>query len=239
MNNWSILGKLALLLLLGATTAGGFLWLPPAVGFQNPALARIVVFHVPCSMVAYLASGVATWYAIRFLRRRDLEDDIKSRVSFALALMFWVLTTLTGAVFARVQWGAYWNWDIKQGAILMLTLIYVAYFALRAAVADPRKQAALAAAYAIFAVLSAPYLTYVLPNSTPDTLHPKGTLTGGLSPEYSLVLWGGVLGLSLVYVWAFRIHVAVETLQMRLQRRARRQRPVVSATVWPSASAQS
>ena len=208
------------------------------MGFQNPALARIVVFHVPCSMVAYLASGVATWYAIRYLRRRDLEDDMKSRVSFALALVFWVLTTLTGAIFAKVQWGAYWNWDIKQGAILMLTLIYVAYFALRAAVADPRKQATLAAAYAA----SSPccprrILTYVLPNSTPDTLHPKGTLEGGLSPDYSLVLWGGVLGLSLVYVWAFRIHVAFDLLQMRLHQRCP---PLVHhAAVWPPAPVQS
>ena len=221
MNSWAVPGKIALLLLLCATTIGGFLCLPPAVGFQNRALARIVVFHVPCSMVAYLASGVATWYAIRYLRFRDLVDDIKSRVSFALALVFWVLTTLTGAIFAKVQWGAYWNWDIKQGAILMLTLVYVAYFALRAAVTDPRKQATLAATYSIFAVLSAPYLTYVLPNSTPDTLHPKGTLEGGLSPAYSLVLWGGVLGLSLVYLWAFRIEVKLGTLQMRLHKRAR------------------
>ena len=235
----AIFGKIALLLLLCATTVGGFLWLPPAQGFQNPALARIVVFHVPCSMVAYLASGVATWFAIQYLRRRDLSDDVKSRVSFALALMFWVLTTLTGAIFAKVQWGAYWNWDIKQGAILMLTLIYVAYFALRAAVTEPRKQATLAAAYSIFAVLSAPFLTYILPNSTPDTLHPKNVLSNGLSPEYSLVLWGGVLGLCLVYVWAFRVHVAIDLLQMRLHQRARRRHSRASATIWPPAPVQS
>lgn len=225
MTNRAIWAKIGLLLLLCATTAAGFLWLPPAQGFQNPSLARIMVFHVPCSLVAYLASGVATWYAIRYLHRRHWDDDIKSRVSFGLALLFWVLTTATGMIFAKVQWGTYWNWDIKQGAILMLTLIYAAYFALRAAVTDPRKQAVLGAAYAIFAVLSAPYLTYILPNSTPDTLHPKGVLTGGLSPRYALVLWGGVLGLSLVYLWAFRVEVALEMLRMRLHQRTRRQSP--------------
>lgn len=216
------LGKIALLLLLSATTIGGFLWLPPAVGFQNPALARIVVFHVPCSIVAYLATAVATWYAVRFLRGRDLRDDAKSRVSFGLGLLFWGLTTVTGALFAKVQWNQYWNWDIKQGAILMLLLIFAAYFALRAAVDDPRKSATLGAVYAVFALLAAPYLTYVLPNSTPDTLHPKGTLEGGLSPEYSLVLWAGVLGLSLVYWWAFRVHVAAELIELRLRERTRR-----------------
>jgi heme exporter protein C len=228
--------KIALLLLLCATTIGGFLWLPPAQGFMNPALARIVVFHVPCSIVAYLASGVATWYAIQYLRLRRPEDDIKSRASFGLALLFWILTTATGMIFAKVQWGAYWNWDIKQGAILMLTLIYMAYFALRAAITDPRKQATLAAGYAVFAVLSAPFLTLVLPNSTPNTLHPKGVLEHGLSPEYSLVLWGGVLGLSLVYWWAWRVQVALELLELRLHRRARTQASMPSATVTRAAS---
>ena len=74
------LGKIGLLLLLCATTIGGFLWLPPAVGFQNPSLARIVVFHVPCSIVAYVATFVAAWYAVRYLWKRDLFDDAKSRV---------------------------------------------------------------------------------------------------------------------------------------------------------------
>ena len=115
----------------------------------------------------------------------------------------------------------------------MLTLIYAAYFALRAAVPDPRRQAALAAAYAVFAVLSAPFLTLVLPNSTPQTLHPKGVLTSrdGLSREYSVVLWGGVVGLSLVYVWAWRVQVDLETLQLRLDRRARRRAPRRDATL--------
>ncbi len=213
MTNW--LGKLALLLLLCGTTAAGFLWLPPAVGFRNPALARIVVFHVPCAIVAYLPTTVATWYAVRYLRGRELEDDIKSRVAFALGLLLWGLAAVTGAVFAKAQWGAYWNWDIKQGSILMLLLIFAAYFALRAAVDDPRKAATLGAAYAVFALLAAPYLTVILPNSTPDTLHPKGTLEGGLDLPYNLVLWSGVVGLSLVFVWAFRLQVRLELMQAR------------------------
>ena len=214
--------KVLLLLLLCATTVAGFLWLPPAVSFRNPALARIVVFHVPCSIVAAIASGVTLWYAIAYLATRRPMHDVKSRVSAELALLFWVLTTVTGAVFAKAQWGTYWNWDIKQGSIVLLLMIYAAYFALRSAIVDERKQAVLGAAYAIFATLAVPYLTYILPNSTEDTLHPKGTITTreGLSPEYRLVLWAGVLGLTLVYAWAWRQHVALDALRLRLASRA-------------------
>lgn len=224
MTNAAPLGKIALLLLLCASTAGGFLWLPPADGFANPPLARIVVFHVPCAIVADIAAIVAAWYAIAYLRRRDLTDDLKSSISFGLALLFSLLTTVTGAVFAKAQWGGYWNWDPKQTAILMLLLIYVAYFALRAAIDDSRKRAALGAAYALFAIVAVPFLTYILPNSTDQTLHPKNVINtrNGLDASYKIILWSGVVGLSLVYLWTFRIHVALGELEMRLNLRARR-----------------
>ena len=217
------IGKIALLLLLCATTIGGFLWLPPARSFVNPATARIVVFHVPCAIVADIAAVVAAWFAIAYLRRRRLADDLKSSVSFGLALLFSALTTVTGAIFAKSQWGGYWNWDPKQTAILMLLLIYVAYFALRAAIDDSRKRAALSAAYALFAVVAVPFLTYILPNSTDQTLHPKNVINtrDGLDFSYKVVLWAGVLGLSLVYLWAFRLHVALGMAQLRLSERAR------------------
>jgi len=215
------LGQFALFILISATIVGGFLWLPPAVLFRNPPLTRIVVFHVPCSIAGSLASIMVCWYAIKFLARGNLLDDAKSRIAAELSLICWSLTTVTGAIFAKAEWGAYWNWDIKQGCILMLLLIFMAYFAIRAAIEAPRKRASVAAGYALFASVAVPLLTYVLPNSTPDTLHPKGTLEGGLSPEYSIVLWGGALGLCLVVIWAFRIHVAIAEMELELDARRR------------------
>ena len=216
-------GKIAILLLLCATTVGGFLWLLPAQQFVNPPLARIVVFHVPCAIVADLASAVAGWYAIAYLRKRSLRDDLKSSVSFGLALLFCLLTTVTGAIFAKVQWGEYWNWDPREKTIFMLLLIYMAYFALRAAFNEPRKRAAVSAAYSLFGVAAVPFLTYILPNSTDLTLHPKNVISSrdGLDFAYKVVLWAGVFGLSLVYFWAFRLHVALGEMELRLERRAR------------------
>lgn len=201
-----------------ASVAAGFLWVPAIPTFVSPALARIAVFHIPCSIVGTVATTVGVWYAICYLKNRRLEDDIKSSVSLGLALLLWTLTTVTGAIFANAEWGAYWSWDIKQISIVMLLLIYCAYFALRTAIDDGRKRATISAVYTLFALVAVPFLTLILPNSTPNTLHPKNVVFGG---EYWAVLTAFSAGLTCVYVWAFRVHVALETVQLRLSRLTR------------------
>ena len=225
-------GTIGLLLLVCTAVVAGFLWVPPVTTFFSPELARIAVFHIPCSIVGLVATIVGVWFALRYLRLRDLRDDIKSSVSLSLALLLWCLTTVTGAVFAKAEWGAYWSWDIKQISIVLLLLIYMAYFALRAAVDDARKRAAVSAAYTLFALVAVPFLTLVLPNSTPNTLHPKNTV---FSVEYWVVLGAFSLGLTLIYVWAYRLHIALEMMQRKLDLRARvilrKRTPTASVTV--------
>ena len=218
MTNTQKLGRVGLLLLVCTSVVADFLWLPPVPKFVSPALARIAVFHIPCSFVGLIATSVGVWYALCYLKNRRLEDDIKSSVSMGLALLLWTLTTVTGAIFANAEWGAYWSWDIKQVGIVMLLLIYAAYSVLRAAIDDGRKRAAISAVYTLFALASVPFLTYILPNSTPNTLHPKNTVFSG---QYWLVLLAFSVGLTLIYVWAFRVHVALENVHFRLNRLAR------------------
>ena len=231
MNITQQFGRVGLLLLVCTSVVAGFLWLPPVPMFVSPALARIAVFHIPCSIVGSVATAVGVWYALCYLKTRRLEDDIKSSVSLGLALLLWTLTTVTGAIFAKAEWGAYWSWDIKQISIVMLLLIYCAYFALRTAIDDGRKRATVSAVYTLFALVSVPFLTLILPNSTPNTLHPKNAVFGS---EYRMVLLAFSVGLTLIYVWAFRVHVALENVQLRLNRLARtasRSRVPVKAVV--------
>ena len=203
---------------MAAVIVAAFLWAPPALGFRVPQLARILFFHVPNAMAATVASVASAYYAIRYLMSRDLMADAKSHAASGMAMLFWLLTTITGAVFAKVQWGAYWNWDPKQSAIFVLLLIYMAYFALRSAIPDRRKAAAVSAGYALFAAVTVPFLTYVLPNAPGvQTLHPQGVVfsADGMDARYKLIFWAATLGFLGLSLWIFRIQVAFEALRLR------------------------
>jgi heme exporter protein C len=148
------------------------------------------------------------------VRGRDLLDDARSKTAAALAALFCVLTTVTGSLFARVQWGAYWNWDPKQTCIVLLLLIYAAYFVLRAGVEDPEKRAAVAAVYILFAAVMTPVLGYVVPKYLPS-LHPVNTR---FDPSYSAVLLAATAGLLGLYAWMQSLAVRCERARLSLER---------------------
>src|SRR5438309_775506 len=141
--------------LLGIWTAAAlafiFLKLPAAQGFANPELARVVALHLPNAYVAVIAAFTAGAYGWRYLARgRHRMDDAKSAAAASVAALFCLLTTVTGSVFAHVQWGSYWNWDPRETSVFLLLLVYAAYFVLRASVEDPEKRATVAAVYVLF-----------------------------------------------------------------------------------------
>jgi heme exporter protein C len=209
--------KVGLLVWMSVVIWAAFIYAPPAQMFRVESLARIMFFHVPCAMTATVMSVASALFALFFIISKDLASDIKSKTAAELATVFWVLTTITGAIFAKVQWGMYWNWDPKQSAIVLLILIYLAYFALRAAIPDQRKQATVAAGYTLFAAVTMPFLTYVLPNSTPS-LHPKGVIftSDGMDSTYKIIFWSSTFGFLALTYWIYKVQTSFEALTLRI-----------------------
>ncbi|HHX41218.1 MAG TPA: cytochrome c biogenesis protein CcsA [Armatimonadetes bacterium] len=203
---------------MAGVIAAAFIGVGPAAGFREPEAARILFFHVPMAWLAVLGFLGAMLYAMRYLRRRDPAADIRAAASAEMGFLFCVLATLSGALFARVQWGAAWNWDPRQTSILALLLVYAAYFTLRSAIADPERRAALSSVYAILAALPMLFLVFILPRVV-DSLHPGDTMrSGGMSPDYRIVFFAALCGFTLLYFWIYRLRVATEEVERSLCR---------------------
>ncbi|MEN6358083.1 MAG: cytochrome c biogenesis protein CcsA [Armatimonadota bacterium] len=186
-----------------AVIVGVIVYVPPAIGFADPGAARIVVFHVPCAMLAVAAYVISTIYAIAYLAKGRVDLDIKSSVSAGLGFAFTVLATLSGMIFAKLEWGAAWNWDPRETTILMLLIVYAAYFALRSAIPGKSARARVGAVYNILACAVMPYLVFVLPRIL-GGLHPTDTLSGGgISSEYLVAMLAASMSAAWLYLWVF------------------------------------
>lgn len=204
---------LFLLAVLGATAWS--LQVPPAEDFQNPDLARIVFFHLPCALVCSLFIVAAPVYAFRSVRSKDAQFDVKAVAAVELAFVLGVLTLLTGMIFSDVQWGYYWSWDPRQTSFLLVQLIMGAYFALRAAFPDPAKRAANSAAYLLAAVLPILFLIFVYPRLPQvQSLHPNVIQEGGFDSTYRNVFLTMLALMLTLCVWIYRLRVRAGLLEL-------------------------
>ena len=75
-----------------------------------------------------------------------------------VGVVFTLVALLTGAIWGKPMWGAYWAWDPRLTSFLILFLFYLGYLALWAAIDDPDTAAGLSSVLcmigSVFALLS-------------------------------------------------------------------------------------
>ena len=207
--------KALLLPYMGAVIVAAFLWPKPAKGFLGES-SRIVFFHVPCAWTAAIAFLFAAGYSAAYLIRRDFRFDDLAAASVRLGLLFAVITLITGSLFARIMWGSYWNWDPRESSFLLLVFLYSAYLFLRGSVNDPQRRAQLSAAYALFAVILMPFLTFVAPRIT-QSLHPQTIInperTNLMDPRHTVVLLASWVGLLSLFFWLLSLEGRISRIE--------------------------
>jgi heme exporter protein C len=160
-----------------------FCYAPLAEGLG--VTTRLLYLHVPlalCAVVSFILSG---WHAFRFLATRKERYSDCSHAAARLGFLYTIFTTVTGAVWAKLIWGSWWNWDVRESSILFLVMVYTAYFILRGAVGSRPGADRFAAAYLLFAAAVMPFFVFVAPRIT-ESLHPQ-TL---INSERSVMLTG-------------------------------------------------
>ncbi|HYM82306.1 MAG TPA: cytochrome c biogenesis protein CcsA [Candidatus Limnocylindria bacterium] len=205
---------------LGLWIAGGlvaaFLWAPLVPVLEETT--RVLYFHIPTAWVTVVALGWSMVHSVLYLRRRRMEHDHQAAAAAEIGILFCVAATVSGSVWAKAMWGAYWNWDPRETTIFFLLLVYGAYLALRSAFDDEERRARLAAVYSAAAFVAVPFLMFVVPrlyfSLHPDPIvNPRGKLD--MDPRIRLVFYAMLVGFTGLYFWMQSLRVRVARLQRR------------------------
>lgn len=207
-------------LLIGASMVGAYVFAPPMEGFVgNGESSRILFFHVPMAwtaFIAFLAAGV--WSGV-FLWSRRREHDHAAEAAVEIGLVFCVLATVSGAIWAKVEWGAFWNWDPRQLSITVALVYYAAYLALRSQVTDEEVRGRVAGAYAVLGLVVAPFLFFVAPRMAAFSLHPQPVVNpeGELRMDAAVlgILIGGSVGFTALFFWLHNLTTRLARLKDR------------------------
>jgi heme exporter protein C len=164
-------------------------------------IQKIFYLHVPLAIVALLGFMVAAVHAIRHLRTLDPVHDARSYVSIHMSVIFGIGALLTGALWAKGQWGVWWEWrEPTLVSFLIIFLLYATYYPLRYSVEDRDRQARYASVFAITAGAFVP-LNFLAVRLAEPFIHPRTfSSAGGLPGEMLLAFCVCLAGMALLWV---------------------------------------
>ena len=178
---------------------------------------RNLFYHVSMRFAMVVMMAVSFGNAIGFLSSENMARDRRSISLAETGMFFSVMGLLTGMLWAKFTWGAWWTNDPKLNGTAITMLIYMAYFVLRNTIDDPRKRARISAVYNIFAFVMMIVFIGILPRMT-DSLHPgnggnPGFNSYDLDNRLRLVFYPAVLGWVLVGTWIASLRYRIRNLE--------------------------
>jgi heme exporter protein C len=179
---------------------------------------RIFYFHVSSALTMFLAFFVVFAASIVYLWTSLPWWDNIAASAAEIGVIFCTLVLITGPIWARPIWGAWWTWDPTLTLTLVLWLIYVAYLMLRADAYDP-KRARFAAILGIIGFVDVPIIRWSVEKWR--TLHPKPVVIQkggetGLPPSMMLTFLLCLAAFWLLFFFLTRERVLVAQSQYEL-----------------------
>jgi len=232
----SILKKPKILSLLDYITITLFLAACVKVFFFTPleavmgAVQKVFYFHVSAGWVGMLGFLAAALCGVLYLIKRDQKWDTVSEAAVEIGIVFMLINIITGAIWARPIWNAWWTWDPRLTTATVMELIYAAYLMLRRGVEEPERRARFGAVYAIVGFISVP-LTF-LSIRIFRTIHPVVVGSGdpnasgafSMTPAMAQTFMFSLIVFTLVFfdlLWhrirLGKLENTVDTLKMDLQ----------------------
>jgi len=181
----------AVLIAVGAWMAFFYAPLEKEMGFVQ----KIFYFHVPTAWIMLNSAPLMAVGSVAYLITKKDKFDRLSDAGVELAILFGVLTVITGPLWGRKAWGVYWVWDVRLTSTLVMILTLIACKIVREFAGPNAKQ--IAAGLAVLAVLNALFV-YFSVDLWKGTHPPK--LVQTLEPRMKQTFWTCVLAFHLAWV---------------------------------------
>jgi len=149
---------------LSALAAAATVWAFYLIFFYAPTertmgvVQRIFYVHVPSAWVAFLAFGIVALCSLGYLMLRDDRLDAIAVSAAELGVVYTTAVLITGPLWGKLAWGAWWVWEPRLTLTLLLWLIYIAYFMIRNSTESPERGKRFAAIVGIVGAIDIPLI---------------------------------------------------------------------------------
>ena len=183
---------------------------------RQGAAQKIMYVHATSAFIAlYVAFVLLAISSLLYLWLKDEKLDRVAESAAEVGLVFTTVVLVTGPLWGKTIWGAWWTWDARLTATLFLWFLIVAYLLLRGAVEERGRRARYSA---VLGILAAPLVPFIhLSVYLFRTLHPMPILLKPSAPsmpsEMVVTFLASFIAFALLFVALLRMRYRIATLR--------------------------
>jgi len=178
---------------------------------------KIFYFHMPSAIYTMVMFFISFIFSIAFLiKPKDSFDNIASTAT-EIGVLLATYVIISGPLWAKKAWGAYWVWDARLTFTLIMWMIYVSYLIIRSSnLTDKVKK--ISAAISILGFVDVPLVHYSVKKW--GGAHPIVTqgkkFTDTLAPEMITSLYLSFATMAVMIALLFLVRYKLKRLESKL-----------------------
>lgn len=148
--------------------------------YQQGSSVRIMYIHVPAAWMALFIYTSMAGAAFVGLVWKHVVAELYAKAAAPLGTAFTFICLITGSIWGKPMWGAWWVWDARLTSMLILFFLYLGYQALVDAFDDEQKGIHAGAFLLLAGVINIPVIKFSV--DWWNTLHQAASLTRFAKP---------------------------------------------------------
>jgi heme exporter protein C len=183
---------------------------------------RIMYIHVPAAWMSLMAYSLMAMASASYLIWKNPLLDVMAKSAAPLGAAFTLLTLVTGSLWGKPVWGAWWVWDARLTSELVLFFFYLGYIALVQSFDNPERAAKSAAILAVVGFINVPIVKFSV--DFWSTLHQPASLFRMKGPTIDAAMLKPLLlmgaSFTALFFWLLLLRMQTFILQRKIARGA-------------------
>ena len=163
---------------------------------------KIMYIHVPSAWLSMACYSIIALSSAGYLIWRHPLADVSAKAAAPIGAVFTLLALVTGSLWGKPMWGAYWVWDARLTSVLILFFLYLGLIALRQAIDEPGRAGRAAAILSLIGAVNIPIIKYSV--NWWNTLHQPASVIRADGPTIAPSLLWPLLVMAIAFTVAVR-----------------------------------
>ena len=169
--------------------------------YQQGFTVKIMYIHVPSAWLAMFTYAFMTLYSILSFAFRITFGFILIKALAPIGMVFTIVCLITGSIWGKPMWGAWWVWDSRLTSVLVLLIFYLIIIILNKSFENIENGEKISAIFVLLGSVNLPIIKYSV--EWWNTLHQPASISKLSVPSIEITLLIPLILMTLAFTFLF------------------------------------